>query len=73
MDSSLRYPLLSLLFFLFLLSITLQLYTFTLSPNEELEHFMKRNLKYVGILVYLNTQLRSSFPDLTAPTQKTYI
>lgn len=24
-----------------------QLYTFTLSPNEELEHFMKRNFKYV--------------------------
>lgn len=31
--------------------LTLQLYVFTLSPNEELEHFMKRNLKYVGILV----------------------
>lgn len=38
--------------FLFLfIFLTLQLYVFTLSPNEELEHFMKRNLKYVGILV----------------------
>ncbi|EDW70888.1 inactive ubiquitin carboxyl-terminal hydrolase MINDY-4B [Drosophila virilis] len=27
-------------------TVTEKLYTFTLSPNEELEHFMKRNFKY---------------------------